>query len=242
LTNILNQFAKGRQRQFAPSSPEEYFALRLACLLGEPEAAGHYATLASQYDQSKLLSAYRRATSASSRRDLPARVFHDHLAAIGTNGGNTSPHPRLLAVRVERRAVAVAVFSGVHLEGRRVLQLSSDAARAEASTAGFIRAVLSENDCPSAAIESVSGDVRRAVLRAAIMDHCRANGISVWEVSGRIVLEALSHPPLKSRAELRDLMLRMWPVQGLKQSQLCALDAVALGLYVQTERLFAVDH
>jgi hypothetical protein len=213
----------------------------MAQLLGEPEAAAHYLTLASQYSQSRLLCAYRRATSAVQRRNEPARAFHDYLSANGTNGSSSVPHPRLLAVRVERRAVAVAVFSGVHLEGRRVLQLSSDAARAEASTAGFLRAVLSENDCPSAAIESISGDVRRAVLHAAIMDHCRASGTSVWEVSGRIVREALCHPPLKSRAELRDLMLHMWPVQDLKQSQMCALDAFALGLYVQTERLFAAD-
>jgi hypothetical protein len=238
--SILNQFAKA-QSQFAPSSPEEYFALRLATLLGEPESAGHYAALASQYPQSKLLAAYRRAASGSPRRELPARAFHDYLTAIGANGSNTLPHPRLLAVRVERRAVAVAVFSGVHLEGRRVLQLSSDASRAGASTAGFIRAVLSENDCPSAAIESVSGDIRRAILHAAVMEHCRANGTSVWEVSGRNVLDALAHPPLRSRGELRDMMLRVWPVQDLKQSQLCALDAFALGLYVQTERLFAAD-
>jgi hypothetical protein len=241
MTNILNQVARNRQKRFAPASPEEYFALCLARRLGEPEAAGHYATLASQYSQSKLLCAYRRAASAGPHGERPARVFHDYLAASGANGSSGVPHPRLLAVRVERRAVAVAVFSGVHLEGRRVLQLSSDPARAEASTAGFIRAVLSENECPSAAIESVSGDIRRAILHAAVMEHCRANGTSVWEVSGKAVLEALCHPLLKSRGELRDLMLHMWPVQDLKQSQMCALDAFALGLYVQTERLFAAD-
>jgi hypothetical protein len=242
VTNILNQIARGRQSRFAPASPDEYFALRLAGLLSEPEASGHYVTLASQYPQSRLLCAYRRAVSAGGHGEPSAQVFHEYLAASGASGSNAVPRPRLLAVRVERRAIAVAVFSGIHLEGRRVLQLSSDPARAEASAAGFIRAVLSENECPSAAIESVSGDIRRAILHAAVLDHCRSNGTAVWEVSGKVVLEALSHPPLRSRGELRDLMMRMWPLQGLSQSQMCALDAFALGLYVQTERLFAADH
>ena len=241
MTNILSQVAKSMHSQFRPASPDEYFALRLARLLGEPEAAAHYAMLASQYSQFKLLSAYRR-TACVAEPSNRTRAFHEFLSAHGSGGSNGVPHPRLLAVRVERRAVAVAVFSGLHLEGRRVLQLSSDPARAATSTAGFIREVLSENECPSAAIEAISGDVRRAKLHAAVMEHCRESGISVWEISGKTVVDAMCHPPLKSRTELRELMLQMWPVQGLKQSEMCALDAFALGLYVQTERLFAADH
>jgi|SRR5579872_4846210 len=242
MTHILNQVARNFHSQFRPSNPDEYFALRLASLLGEPEAAPHYAMLASQYSLPKLLCAYRRAVTTAQKGQRPAQVFHNYLSANGARGGNGVPHPRLMAVRIERRAVAVAVFSGLHLEGRRVLQLSSDSTRAEESSSSFIREVLSENDCPSAAVESISGDVRRAILYAAILKQCRTKGISVWEISGRIVLETLAHPPLKSRNELRDLMLQMWPVQGLKQSQMCALDAFALGLYIQTERLFAADH
>jgi hypothetical protein len=241
MTNILNQFAKSLHSRYRPVSPDEYFALRLARLFGEPEAAAHYATLASQYPQKKLLCAYNRAIAEKPREHNPAQAFHKHLTALSTHGSSGGPHPRLLSVRVERRAVAVAVFAGLHLEGRRVLQLSSDIARAENSTSGFIREVLYENECPSVAIESVTGDIRRAKLHAAVMEHCRQSGISVWEVSGRTVIEALAHPPLKSRQELRDVMLCMWPVQGLKQSELCALDAFALGLYIQTERLFASD-
>jgi|SRR5579863_7672569 len=241
MTNILNQVAESLHSRFRPSSPDEYVALRLAQRLGEPEVAAHYAMLASQYSQTKLLCAYRHAVTAA-HGDRPARVFHDYLSAHGTNGNNGLPHPRLLSVRIERRTVAVAVFCGLHLEGRRVLQLSSDPVRAEASTAAFIREALSENDCPSAAVESVSGDVRRAILYATVVEQCRATGVSVWEISGRTVVETLAYPPLKSRAELREVMLQMWPVPGLKQSQMCALDAFALGLYVQTERLFAADN
>src|SRR2546423_1584965 len=111
MTNILNQVAKSFHSQFRPSSPDEYFALRLACLLGEPEAAPHYAMLTSQYSQPRLLCAYHRAVTMAQRGERPARVFHNYLSANGVNGGNGVAHPRLLAVRIERRAVAVAVFS-----------------------------------------------------------------------------------------------------------------------------------
>ena len=242
MTNILNQVAKSLHSKFKPSSPDEYFALCLARLLGEPEAAAHYVVLASQYSQAKLLCAYRRAIAQGRGEERPARIFHDYLSAHGSNGSNGVAHPRLMAVRVERRGVATALFSGVHLEGWRVRQLSSDPSRAEASTEAFIREVFSENDCPSAAIEFVSGEIRRSVLHNVIRQQCQTHGISLWEVPGKSILNALAHPPLKTRGEVREMMLRMWPMAALKQSQVGALDAFALGLYVQTERIFAADH
>lgn len=241
MTNILNQVAKSLHGKFRPSSPDEYFALCLARLLGEPEAAAHYVVLASQYPQAKLLCAYRRAIASTGDKGRRARIFHDYLLAHGANGSNGVAHPRLMAVRVERRGVATALFSGVHLEGWRVRQLSSNPNQAEASTEAFIREVFSENDCPSAAIEYVSGETRRSVLHEIIRQQCRANAISLWEVPGKSILNALAHPPLRTRGEVREMMLRIWPMAALKQSQVCALDAFALGLYVQTERIFAAD-
>jgi hypothetical protein len=241
MTNILKQVAKSHHSRFRPSSPDEYFALRLASLLGEPEAAAHYATLASQYPRDKLLVAYRRAVSRSQSDQSPPKAFHDCLSVAGTGGTDSVSRPRLLAVRIERRAVAVAVFSGLHLEGRRVLQLSSDPDRAQASAIGFIREVLLENPCPSAAMETVADDISRAAIYQAMLEEFRSEGVSLWEIPAKTVLKSLCYPPLKSRSELHELMQEIWPVQGLKQSELCALDAFALGLYVQTERLFALD-
>jgi hypothetical protein len=171
----------------------------------------------------------------------PSGIFHEYLTAHGTNGGNGVSHPRLMAVRLERRTIAVAVFTGLHLEGHRVLQLSSDPSKAESSAVGFMREVLLEHYCPSVAIESVPGDIQRAALHGAILTQCRANEISVWEISKQVVFEALAHPPLRTRGEVRELMRGMWPMAALKQSRVCALDAFALCLCVQTERLLAAD-
>jgi hypothetical protein len=238
MTQILDQIAESRRNPFRPASPDDYFALRLAHRLGEPEAAAHYALLASQYPQEKLIAAFRKATCGEPRAKA-GRTFHEYLRP-DRNGNGGLPRPRLLALRVERRTIAVAVFAGTHLEGRRVLQLSSNPARAESSAASFIRSVLSQADCKSVAIETAPDqtDILRSVLHRAIVAQIRATSISLWEISKKTLLGALGYPPLRSRRELRDAALSIWPLPNLKRTQMCALDAFALGLFVQTERLF----
>ena len=143
-------------------------------------------------------------------------------------------------MQVERRTIAVAVFIGTHLEGRRVLQVSSNSARAESSAAGFIRSMLSESGCEFAAIEPAPSeeDILRSILHRAVVTQLRANQISVWEVSKKTVFQAFGYPALRSRREVRERILAIWPLPNLKRAQMCALDAFALGLFVQTERLF----
>lgn len=240
MSNILTQVAESHHSRFMPSSPDDYFVLRLARGLDEPEAAQHYAVLASQYSEQKLLCAYRHALSKNHRN--PARVFHEYLRSLPPNGKNGSFRARLLAVRLERRAVAVAVFSGTHVIGWRVRQLSSDQRKAEATLAGFIRSMLGEHDCQSVAMENTMADTLRDTLKTTVMEQCRDMCISVWEISRDSVLKSLAHPAPANREEVRQLMTRLWPIPGLKSSEQCVLDALAMGLYVQTERIFAADH
>jgi hypothetical protein len=240
MTNILDRIASTRTSTFRPSSPDEYFALRLAHRLGEPQAAPQYAILTSQYPQEKLLHAFSRVANSERKNEKIGRIFRDYLSANGSNGNGGVPRPRLAAIRVERRRIAAAVFGGTHLEGRRVLQLSSNPVRAESSVAAFVRSILRENNCESVAIEPAptNTDVLRSLLHRTVVEQCRANNVSLWEVSKKTVFGAFAHPPLKSRRELREIILGIWPVLNLKRSQICALDAFALGLFVQTERLF----
>ncbi len=232
---ILNRVEKSLHGQFRPSSPEEYLALRLARGLGEADAAAHYAVLLSQHPTSKLVAAYYAALAEKDSGKRGA-TFHQHL--LKNQSGVTEPtQDRIVAIKIDRRAIAVAVFFGTHLEGRRVLQLSSEANRAEISTITFLREFISEHKCPAAVVEVVDGDVQRSIFYSATLQQLRTHGISVWGVSKQVLLESLSQPPLKTRNEMRSLMLRIWPMPSLKKSQLCALDAFALGLYIQTERL-----
>ena len=241
MTEILKQFERNRLSQFLPSTPDEYFALRLARGLGEPQAANHYAILASQYSQHKLLCAYQRAIGAKHTAKTPAKIFHEYLESIPPGGSNGIARPKLMAVRIERRCIAVGIFTGTHLDGFRARALAADHDAADSTAVAFLRECLSDCECRTIAVETVAGDIRRSILHEAVLATCRSVGVSVWEISIKTVMESLAYPPPKTREEIRKQVLRMWPLPGLKRAEQCALDAFAVGLHVQTERLFGAD-
>ena len=146
----------------------------------------------------------------------------------------------MAAFKVERRSIAVAVFVGRHLDYTQVRQLSSVAAKGEASAAGFVTWILSTFRLHSAALEKVAigGTSRRAGVNEAVLETLRAAGVPVWEVPKDDLLAAYGAPALKTREDLRRCASGIWPI--LTNTQTCAglLDAAALGLLVQTERLF----
>jgi hypothetical protein len=235
MTSILDRVAKSHLSEFRPLSVDDYFVLRLAKALGEPAAAPHYAVLASQHTQSILLCAYRKAMDTNP--DHPAPAFHQILESLNGHGNRPLPRPRMMAIRIERRAVAMALFGGTQLEGWRVRQLPSDSMRAEDSCVGFVRTVLDEHHCEGAVFERISGDAARVKLHDLAVGECRALGISVMEISKQTVIESFAHPAPTSRHEIREIVSQMWLVPKLKGGRDFILDAAALGLYVQTERL-----
>src|ERR1700680_1647335 len=142
--SILDQVARlsasVRRNVFRPKTTVEFFALRLAHKLGEATAAAHYLDLLEHCSESHMITAYRR-TVASKPGDL-ARRFHSELEPFlhrdGDNGNGIS-RPRLAAIRVDRRAVAVAIFNGDHLEYAQPRQLAASPERAVISAVNFIR-------------------------------------------------------------------------------------------------------
>lgn len=204
MTSILDQVAKSRHSEFQPSSPDDCFVLNLARRLGEPEAAEHYCVLASQHSHSSLLYAYRRAIETNPDRIAPA--FHEILESLGGHTNRDLPQPRLMAIRIERRTVAMALFAGTHLEGWRVRQLPSDSKRAEESCTGFARAVLDEHPCDGVALETASGEIARAKLHDVIVAECRTLGIAVTEAAKQTVIESFSHPSPTTRNQIRQIV------------------------------------
>src|SRR5437868_786348 len=109
MTSILDRFVRPPVG-FEPKTTQEFFALRLAQKLRDAPAVGHYAALAAEHSAARLLTAYRRAVRSAPVGDL-GRRFHVELQ----RASDKSPDPRsinLLAVRVERRSIAAAVFCG----------------------------------------------------------------------------------------------------------------------------------
>lgn len=244
MTNILDQVARSsasaRYNQFQPSDQREYFALRLAQKLDEVAAARHYAELVEHYSEAQLLVAYRRAKAAGSHLD-PARSFHMELKRLEGRPGEGPAIRRLAAIRIERRAVAVAILEGQHLAAPpQVRQLSSSSDKALGSAASFISRVLQKYPLGTAALETIprGAKVLRGDLMEIISHVLVEQSIGIWEVPKLDVLASFGHPHPRFRNQVRQVISTIWPgVNGSFGAPLVK-DALALGLYCQIEYLF----
>jgi hypothetical protein len=242
MTNILDQVAQSsaqsRYGHFRPATTNEFLALRLAHHLGEVSIAQHYADLAEQYSEGQLLVAYRRALM--SHFNL-GRRFHMELEPLKTRKFCTESRGRLAAIRIDRRVLAVAILNGDHLQHTDVRQLSSSPDKALDSAVSFItRQVLDRFEFESAALEIIPNghEVQRSILHHATLRALGAKAIGILETSKADLFQAFGNPPLHSRKELRGIMSRIYPVLDQEPGGPWIHDAAALGLYVQTERLF----
>ena len=209
MTNILDQVARSsasaRYSQFEPCDQQEYFALRLAQKLDDVEAARHYAELLDHYSQAQLLTAYRRAKAAGSHAD-PARSFHQELKRLEGRAGDDPPIRRLAAIRIERRAVAVAILEGEHLATPpQVRQLSSNSDKALNSAASFISRILEQYPLGRAALETLPCETE--VLRGDLMDIVSRvlieQDVSIWNIAKSDVLASFGHPGPRFRNPVR---------------------------------------
>jgi hypothetical protein len=241
MVTILDQMAVRRpQASYRPANVRELFVLRLAQKLGEPKSAEHYAELANSHSDETLLLAYRRSMNhGHPARDL-ARSFHVELASARAQGSHDQTD-RLLAIKVERRCIAVAVFVGGKLDfhDKRILPAQPD--KADASAIGFLSWVITNLEIESATLERMTNgnEIRRAILNQTVLNTLRASSIPFWEVNKRELLDAFGHPPLQTRGELRQsVQTILWSMFTSDSPDSQELDAAAVGLYVQTERLF----
>jgi len=242
MRNILDRVAKiaarNRSSGFRPTTTQEYFALRLASKLGDGASARHYAELADQYSEGQLLTAYSRALK--SHVD-PARRFHMELKPLHGRRGDSAWGGCVLAVRIERRAVAIAILRGDHLVYADARQLSSVQNKALDSAASFVTRMLERFRCEYAALELIPNghEVQRTLLHRAVLRILCAQAIGVAEVSKSDLLASFGYPAPRFRSSLRDIISNIYPALDEARGRPWTHDAAALGLHVQTERLFS---
>jgi hypothetical protein len=244
MPGILDQVARSatavNNNHFQPTSPDDFFALQLAYKLHEPSVAQHYADLLGHYTVEHLLTAFRRAVVRASHLDL-ARVFHDELRRLGDREIEGIKDRRLAAIRLERRGVAVAILSGYSLEyPPLVRQLPSDTSKAQSSAAGFISSVMQRCPFATAALESLpcSAEVKRQVLAEVVQNVLSEQAVGIWQVEKSTVLGAFGYPPLTTRGQVQKIIESIWPDMNGSFGTPLIRDALAIGLYCQTEYLF----
>ncbi len=240
MINILETVEQEQKVGFQPTTPDEFFALRLAERLGDAATAKHYAELAGEHSPERLLSLYHRIVSEETAQTQAGKRLHVLLTGHA-HGSVHCARPRLLAVAVMRRAIATALFVGTHLEGVRLRHLPSVPSKAEFSAAGFLGTALLEFRCDSVAIERMDAPegAIRGLLHRSIVAQWRNAGVPIYETGITAITQAYAYPTPRTRKQTRAIVAGIWPLPGGGNPESVMLDALALGLYVQTERLFA---
>lgn len=236
LERVALSAAKRAYGQFRPATAEEFFALRLAVKLGDIRSARHYADLAERFSQAQLLKAYARALPSDTGA---ARRFHLELESLeGEAAGHYVPRP-LVTIRIERRAVGLAMLREDHLVHADARQLSSTHNRALDNAVSFITRFLERFRVESVALETVpkGREVKRGVLNQAVLELLKAHGMGIIQVAKSEFLAAFGHPAPRFRIQVRDVISGIYPVLSQQPGGPWTDDAAALGLYVQTERL-----
>lgn len=143
----------------------------------------------------------------------------------------------LVAVKVERRIVAIAIFRDHTLRYAEPRNLSSDHTVATASALDFIARNLQRFDIQSAVLEDAhaADEARSAELLSEIEREILKQGVPARRFSKQVLFEAYSVEPLSSRKELRAVVGAFWPQLGTGDFPGAVLDAAALGLYADTE-------
>jgi hypothetical protein len=228
---------------FCPGTVPEFFALRLATKLGDGPAAKHYAEFVERYPADHLLIAYHRAVAHRHNGNL-ARRFHDFFEPLkhrdDQSQGNGNATYKLAAIRVDRRAVAVAVFNGDHLVYARARQLSASPGKAISSAVGFIERIMRQFEVKSAVIEAIPNghEWHRKALQGAIVRALADDEINAGEIFKAELFQAYALPPLRSRKQLKEIACKIWPILDEQSGGPWIHDAAMLGLYVQIETAF----
>jgi len=176
LDRVAKSAARTRYGHFRPATTQEFFALRLAARLGDAGSAQHYAELADKFSQGQLLAAYARALPSNID---PARRFHVELESLrGRNCGDQGLN-HLAAVRIERRAVGLAILRGDHLIHADARQLSSATDKALDNAVSFVTRFLERFRCESAALEMIpyGHEAQRTLLHQAVLRVLSAQGM-----------------------------------------------------------------
>lgn len=149
---------------------------------------------------------------------------------------------RLIAVKIRRRSLCIAIFADRALEYAERLQLCDEPEAAMDSLARLLGSALGRFRPEAAALSlGTTAEAGRVKLLAGVVEQMfRAEGIPFEVVEHRPVLESYAVPRLKSNRQLRSSVQLFWP--HLPDRQLAAYEAIALGFYVQIDRTLSCKH
>jgi hypothetical protein len=140
----------------------------------------------------------------------------------------------LLSITIERRRVAIAVFSGLRLEYHQVRELSAAEDEAARSTRIFIEWAIDQFKPARIAIQApppISAH-RRLTLHAVVRGTLISHPTQPAELDPATLRDYFATPSLRNKTQLRRIAPRLWPaLRRGGQPSLC--DAALMGLHFQ---------
>lgn len=145
----------------------------------------------------------------------------------------------LAALSIERRTVALALFTNSHLEDVLIRHLPDEMAKAIQSLTGFLNSSIDLQHVQFMALPlpTTKSSRRAQMLNRTATDTLRLAGIPLMQVSEQQLLESYALPSLGNREQLRRSARSLWPSLNNVRATRCSLDAALLGLHAQVQRL-----
>jgi hypothetical protein len=148
----------------------------------------------------------------------------------------------LAAISIRRRTAAIAVFRKTHLDDVLIRELATNQQKAENSIAGFVRQFLAQHQIELVAIENRPEQSSRIQqLYEIATTVLRTESVPIQVVPEEDLFQSFAIPPVQYRSQLRKIAQSIWPQLDNREFGRAPIDAAALGLFVQTERLFILN-
>jgi hypothetical protein len=144
-----------------------------------------------------------------------------------------------ISLKLTARSLTAAVLSERELIYVEIRKLAPNLTQAQDSITSFIGLLAAHFSFDSASLMECKGDTRAKSLCVNLVEAFRTLQLPHWEVSEAKVFSAYAEKPLARTSELRKVVSNYWPHVIDDKSDKTCLDAAALGLYIQTERLLA---
>ena len=146
---------------------------------------------------------------------------------------------RLLAIKITGRSATAAIYFGRELHYTEVRQLASDLTQAKDSLISFCSSLIEHFRVDTSVSEKPAADTRAQAMATSLLNLLRERAIPHWAIAKAELLAAYGETPLKSTHELRVVVRDYWPHIIDERDDSTCLDAAALGLYLQTERMLS---
>lgn len=145
-------------------------------------------------------------------------------------------------IAASRRHIAISVFYGHQLHHVIQRHVSSEVGQAERTVIELTRRAIEKFHLTSIAMrEPTYPDGRTAYLYSILKSLFRQSAVSIRMVDDQTLFTAFAVPQLQNKHQLRETVLRIWPGLAEQKLGLLALDATAVGVFAQLQRLLNIN-